>query len=187
VTFDVADDNAGTGLTLSAVKTIKSGRTLVITGTLVDKFGNPINTTSTNTAANGDADLEVTYDGPGLVASTPVETDSNGKFTVRVILGSADTGAGVVTAKYDANGDADYADTGDLTATSTTLIAVSATITKAATSKVTFKNAEGLDVKVVRGAKSVAKTATSDSYKVSLKGGKGTVKVYVNDILVSSK
>jgi hypothetical protein len=125
-----------------------------------------------------------------MVATLPVETDSNGKFTVRVILGAADSGAAVVTAKYDANGDLDYADTGDLTATSSTLIGVSAGArgdVKAVSSLV--KGAEGLTVKIVRGSKVATGVALSDSYRISLKGikaGKRDVKVYVNDILVKS-
>ena len=67
------------------------------------------------------------------------------------------------------------------------MVGVSATVVKAATSKVTVKNANGLDVKVVRGTKSVTKAATSDKYAVSLKGGTGSVKVYVENILVASK
>jgi hypothetical protein len=52
------------------------------------------------------------------------------------------------------------------------------------------KNAEGLTVKIVRGAKVTTAVATSDSYRISVKGikaGKRSVKVYVNDILVRSK
>jgi hypothetical protein len=192
LTFDAADDNSGTALILTAVSTIKSGRTLVISGTVADKFGNPINTTTTNTSADAGADLEVTYEGPGLiVGSLPVDTDSTGKFTFRVLLGAGDAGLATVTAKYDANGDLDFADSGDLTATKSTLIGVSATVAAAKkAASVVVKNAEGLTVTVVSGTKSVTKIATSDSFKVSLTkltAGKKTVKVYVNDILVSSK
>jgi hypothetical protein len=192
LTFDAADDNAGTALTLSAVKTIKAGRTLVISGTVADKFGNAINTTNVNTAGDAGADLELTYDGPGLiVGSLPVETDSTGKFTFRVLLGAGDAGLATVSAKYDANGDLDFADTGDLSATSSTLIDVSASVSAGSKkANVVVKNAESLTVKVVSGSKSVTKVATSDSFKVSLTkltAGKKTVKVYVNDILVSSK
>jgi hypothetical protein len=45
-------------------------------------------------------------------------------------------------------------------------------------------------VKIVRGAKVATAVATSDSYRISLKGikaGKRAVKVYVNDVLVKSK
>jgi hypothetical protein len=62
-----------------------------------------------------------------------------------------------------------------------------ATITKAATSSAVVKNVAGLSVKLVRGSKSATKVATSNNFKISLKGGTGTVKVYVNGVKVASK
>ncbi len=52
------------------------------------------------------------------------------------------------------------------------------------------KNASGANITIVRGTKTLTKVATSDSYRITLKGikaGKRSVKVYVNDILVKSK
>ena len=62
-----------------------------------------------------------------------------------------------------------------------------ATITKAATSSAIVKNVSGHTVKIVRGTKSTTKVATSNSFKITVKGGTGTVKVYVDGILISSK
>lgn len=187
--FDAAESTAGTAVAITAPKIARAGKTLLVSALITDKFGNGIDTNGTNTTADAGADLEVVYDGPGfVVGNLPTQTDKDGKLTFRVVLGSGDSGLATVSVKYDqTGGDLDYADATDIVKTADILIGVSATVTKAATSKATVKNAEGLTVKVVRGAKSTTKVATSDSYKVSLKGGKGTVKVYVNNILVASK
>ena len=192
VVFAAADQNAGSSLVISGINVAKAGRTLVLTGTLKDKFGNPVAVAVANPVVAGDSDVLVTYDGPGFVVGTlPTSTDANGKFVVRVLLGSDEAGLATLTAKYDLNGDADYADATDLTATKTVLVGVSASVSAGSKkANVVVKNAEGLTVKVVSGSKSTTKVATSDSYKVSLSkltSGSKTVKVYVNDILVASK
>jgi len=123
-----ADDNAGTSLVLTAPDSVLPGSTLSITAKVTDKFGNAINTTSTTAASNDDAsellgDFAMTYSGPGLlVGSLPTETGADGVATLGYLIGSADTGTITVTAKYDANGDADYTDAGDLVVTKTITI-----------------------------------------------------------------
>jgi hypothetical protein len=146
----------------------------------------------TGVANSAAADLSVEYDGPGLVVGElPTKTSSTGKFTVRVLLGSGDTGIASLKAYYDADGDANYNETGDLTASYDLIVGVSATVAGGKTSvSTTVKGAEGLTVKIVRGAKVSTKVATSDNYKMTLKkikAGKRSVKVYVSDILVASK
>jgi hypothetical protein len=128
VVFAAAADTTGTSLVVDAPAYILPGRTLVVTGVLTDKYGNAINTVSTTDTTNNETtellgDLVVSYDGPGLiVGALPTETDADGKFSLRVLLGANETGSATVTAKYDANGDADYADTGDLSAAKTVVI-----------------------------------------------------------------
>jgi hypothetical protein len=193
LTIDFADaaNDTGSALSVTAAKTIKAGRTLAIAGVLTDKYGNPVAVTDGTASAGagaGNNDFTVTYDGPGYVMNTPTSTDANGKFTVRVLLGADEVGLAKLTASYDPD---DAVADNTITASSTTLIGVSATLasgSKRATA--TVRNAEGLTIKVVSGSRTVTRVATSDSQRVSitkLRAGKRTVKVYVNDILVRSQ
>ena len=178
--------NSGATLSITAPKLVKSGNTVVVTVKLVDKYGNPVavpNTDSTSPTTT------VSYDGPGFVTSAIPQTLTAGVSTFRVLLGSSDSGAATVTFTYDADGTGTASAT--LTQTATILVGVSATVSAGSKkANVVVKNAVGLTVTVVSGTKSTTKIATSDNYKVSLAkltAGKKTVKVYVNDILVSSK
>ncbi len=102
VTFAAAAETAGTVVTLDAPATILPGRTLVVTGTVADKFGNAVATT---VAGAGVATLTVVYTGPGLVVgSLPVDTDASGAFSFRVLMGANETGSASVSASYDADG-----------------------------------------------------------------------------------
>lgn len=186
VTFSAADDNAGSAFSFTGSKTIKAGRTLLVTGTLTDKYGNPVAATH----GTNNVKLAVSYEGPGLVVGNlPTSTNASGQFTVRVLLGTYDSGAAVLSAVYD--NDTTSTTVAEVTASTTTLIGVSASVSAGSKkANVVVKNAEGLTVKVVSGTKSTTKVATSDNYKVSLSkltSGSKTVKVYVNDILVASK
>jgi hypothetical protein len=183
--FKKAAKTEGVTLAIAAPSVIASGRTLLVTTSLVDGFGNPVE------IATGDAagqDLTITYDGPGFTTSTIAqELDATGKKVFRVILGSGENGLATIKATYSKDG----VDTNIVTVTKNVLVGASATV--AAGSKranVTVKNALGLTVKVVSGSRTVTRVATSDSQRVSitkLRAGKRTVKVYVNDILVRSQ
>ncbi|WP_296647650.1 hypothetical protein [Rhodoluna sp.] len=188
IEFGQADDEAGTNVAFTSSNQVKAGRTLTVKGLLTDKFGNPVNTTD-----NGI--FEAIYDGPGFILSDDViETDANGKFSIKVLLGTGEVGSASVTAKYDVDGDLDVADEEDnrITKTQTILLGVSAA-SVAGSKKVvsTVKNASGLQVKVyVDGKLKATKTASSDNYSVAvskLTVGKHTVKVYVAGILVNTK
>jgi trimeric autotransporter adhesin len=197
LTFDAADDNAGTSLVVDAPSSILPGRTLVVTGTVTDKFGNAVNTTGTNTSGDGGADLSVAYDGPGLiVGSLPTETDADGKFTFRVLLGASETGSATVTTKYDANGDADYADTGDLSVSKSITIGAAPVVATAAASGSTGKffasatNAEGKKVVIKVSGKFVTSftgTAAKKSVAIAALKGNRTVTIYVGGTLVLTK
>jgi hypothetical protein len=163
--------NDDSKLTITGAGITKSGRSTGYVVALTDKWGNAI---------KGAVTIKVEQSGAGYLVSTPTAVSAvDGKTNVTLITQPADGGLTTLTVTYDS-------DT-DVVATKAILVGVSASITKAATSKVTIKNAAGLTVKVVRGTKSATKTATSDSYKVSLKGGNGTVSVYVNGVKVASK
>jgi hypothetical protein len=131
-----ADDNAGTQLVITAPDNVLPGSTLSVTAKVTDKFGNPINTVSTTDTSNDAAsellgDFGMTYTGPGLiVGSVPTETDLTGSAKLGYLIGSNDSGTITVTAKYDANGDADYTDAGDLVVTKTITIGAAAVAQK---------------------------------------------------------
>lgn len=166
--------DADSKLAITGAGLTKSGRSTGYVIALTDKWGNAI---------KGAVTIKVEQAGAGYLVSTPTAVSAvDGKTNVTLITQPADGGLTTLTVTYDvANSDTDVVAKKDI------LVGVSASITKAATSKVTIKNAAGLTVKVVRGTKSATKTATSDSYKVSLKGGTGTVSVYVNGVKVASK
>jgi len=133
VTFTAAGGRTGTNLVITSTSA-EPGSTAIITGLLTDKWGNPVDTdqTATNAAGaatldDGDARLTVSYTGPGLLSGTlPVETGADGTFTVRVLLGSRDSGTLTVSATYGAaNGTISAADTGtniDVKATASVVI-----------------------------------------------------------------
>lgn len=179
--FADAADDAGETLSVIVPSLVKAGNALVVKGTLVDAFGNPV------TADGTDEDFNVTYTGPGFAGTIPTSVNADGSFRFYVLLGSNDSGVATIEVAYDLDEDGDYTDTGDILVTKTVLVGMSAKITKAATSTVVVKNATGETIKVVRGKKSKTVVATSASQKVSLKGGTGTVKVYVNGVKLASK
>jgi len=114
--FADAADDTGYTLSLDTPTSILPGRTLVITGSLVDKFGNPV------TADGTDEDFVLTYSGPGYKGAAPTAISADGSFTWSILLGSNDTGSATVTAAYDLDEDGDYSDTGDLVVTKTIII-----------------------------------------------------------------
>jgi hypothetical protein len=193
LTVAVAVETSGTVLTLDAPATILPGRTLVVTGKLVDKFGNPVDITS---AA---ATLAVVYTGPGLiVGALPTSTEVDGTFTFRVLLGANETGSAAVSASYDSNGA-----TADVAGT-TVAITVAKTVTigaAAATNGAVIASKNGrvyVTVNSPAGFKSYVKVGfsvkpsftTTGSKLVSYYVGAGkrvAVRVYVRGGLVASQ
>ena len=202
--FGLNADTSGTALTVTAPTYILPGRTLVITGVLADKYGNAVNTVSTTDATNDNAaellgDFAVTYDGPGLiVGALPTETDADGKFSIRVLLGANETGSATLTAKYDANGDADYADTGDLSVSKTVQIGAAPAIQPIAAIAGSTKRfyvsvtdntgAKNVVVKVAgKTLKTLKGSVDKKTYVVAAPKGTHKVTVYVGGKLVLSK
>jgi len=93
--------------------TIVAGKTRVVTGTLTDQNGNPVDTTNRGSATgdSGTASIVVTYTGTaGIVVGTmPTETDANGKFRLSVLTSAADEGTLTFTAVYMPQGSATVA------------------------------------------------------------------------------
>lgn len=179
-------------LTISGAQKVLSGSTLQATILLVDGNGNPVDTVAPATTPASEY-ISVSYAGPGLLsgAALPTETDASGVASIRYLMGTRDRGLATVTVKFDANFDGDFVDATDITVVRNYLVGITAGArgqVNAVSSLV--KNANGLTVQIVRGAKSKTAVATSDSYRITLKkikAGQRSVKVYVNGVLVKSK
>jgi hypothetical protein len=120
VTFAAAGPLTGTALTLN-VADAAAGKTMTVSGTLADKYGNAVATNA--------AKLSVTYAGPGfVVGSLPTATAADGSYSFKVLLGSNDTISGTVTVSYagvnDAFEAASATTSDDVTATSSLVPAV---------------------------------------------------------------
>jgi hypothetical protein len=202
VSFVGGPTNVGTAITFAGTTIAKSGATLAVSAFLKDTYGNAVDTdialtdwaddSATTLAGDDDSAFSVEYDGPGFVLNElPTATSATGKASFTVLLGANDHGIATVTATYGGADGVIGTGDDDVTATKTILVGVSASVAAGKKrANVTVKNATGATIKVVAGSKSTTKVATSDSHKVSLTklaAGKRTVKVYVNDILVSSK
>ena len=93
VVISPAASDSGVAMTFDTTS-IASGSTKTITGTLVDREGNPVETV-------GSASILVTYVGTGIVVgSMPTETDADGEFKFSVLVGSNDSGTALITASY---------------------------------------------------------------------------------------
>ena len=149
VTFNAALKGSGKTLTASAPTSIKSGHTLFMTAVLKDKFGNPVKTDNT-------VGLSVVYDGPGLIVGTlPATTDADGKVTVRVLVGAADTGVATLTVTHDPAG-LTFAAATTLTASASTWVGPIANATASASKgRVVIETyaAKGKTVRVYVGSK----------------------------------
>jgi len=103
IVVDSAPSNKGATITFDTTQ-ITPGKTKVITGTVLDANGNPVNTTRAGEVAgdSGTASILVTYTGDaGIVVGTmPTETDANGNFTLAVLTSAADRGTLTITATY---------------------------------------------------------------------------------------
>ena len=118
----------GSALSITAPKSIRNGRTLTMRVALVDKFGNPVSADATR--------VKVSYAGPGFEIIDPATAalaSATGVYTLRVLLGTGDTGVATMTAVFDADADLATADTdGDrLTATASTWVGPIANATAA--------------------------------------------------------
>ena len=100
VIVNPARDADGATITFDTTA-IAAGSTKVITGTLVDANGNPVNT-------SGSATILVTYTVAGNagipIGTMPTETDADGEFSITVLTGANDRGTAVVSATYYKNG-----------------------------------------------------------------------------------
>jgi hypothetical protein len=197
----VADAGSDMGRTIAwDVSSIESGKTRVITGTLTDMNGNPIDTTAIGRTAgdSGTASILVTYTGTaGIVVGTmPTETDADGKFRVSVLTSAADSGTLTITAVYLPQGSS--------TVTANKITSVQAvTVAPAAAPEVNavigsfngrwavrVENAKGSVVSVKAGNRWVKFTSLNNNYLFSRKSVVGrtlAVSVWVDGELQNSQ
>jgi len=95
IVVNPARDNDGKSIEFDTT-TIVPGKTKIVTGTVLDLNGNPVDTTL------GDATIVVTYTGTaGIpVGSMPTETDADGNFKVSLLTSATDEGSFTLTAVY---------------------------------------------------------------------------------------
>ncbi len=199
VVFDAAPSDKGSAIAWDTT-TIESGKTRVVTGTLTDANGNPVDTTAAGETAgdSGTASLVVEWSGTGgvVVGSMPTETDANGKFRLSVLTAGTDQGSLTFTATYNPQG------AGTAAAKKVTSVQV-VSVTPAAAPEVnavigTFngrwavrvENAKGSVVSVKAGKRWVKFTALNNNYLYSMKSVKGrtiAVSVWVDGELQNSQ
>jgi hypothetical protein len=151
---DPVADSAGVAITFDTTQ-IAAGSTRVITGTLVDVNGNPVNT-------SGSATILVTYTVTGNagipIGVMPTETDKDGKFSFTVLTGQNDNGTAVVTASYYKSG-ASTAVKDVLTATQTITVGAAAPATDQKLTVGSFKGFVAIYALNYTGQKLSAKVA----------------------------
>jgi hypothetical protein len=199
VVFDAAPSDKGTAIAWDTTA-IESGKTRVVTGTLTDANGNPVDTTRAGETAgdSGTASLVVEWSGTGgiVVGTLPTETDANGKFRVSVLTSATDQGSLTITATYNPQG------ASTATAKKVTSVQV-VNVTPAVAPEVnavigTFngrwavrvENAKGSVVSVKAGSRWVKYTSLNNNYLFSMKSVKGrtlAVSVWVDGELQNSQ
>jgi hypothetical protein len=114
ITFLPADEESGASVTVEAPKSIKVGKTLAVSFTLKDDFGNPVNNVGYGEFDDNydndfsdeafDTPVRVIYNGPGLLINDRgagrSEVGYDGKVTTRVLMGSRDFGVATFTYIY---------------------------------------------------------------------------------------
>ena len=100
--FDAALAANGASLVVDAPASIAAGSSFTVKVSLMDAFGNPVAADATR--------FGLTYSGAGIALSVPTVTNALGQATFAVLLGSNDTGAGTITATYDADATASTVD-----------------------------------------------------------------------------
>jgi hypothetical protein len=197
----VADAASDMGRTIAwDTSTIESGKTRVITGTLTDANGNPVDTTGVGRTAgdSGTASLVVTYTGTAgiLVGTMPTETDADGKFKVSVLTAAADSGTLTITAVYMPQGASTVAGNKVTSVQAVTVAPAAAPEVNAVIGSfngrwaVRVENAKGSVVSVKAGNRWVKFTSLNNNYLFSRKSVVGrtiAVSVWVDGELQNSQ
>jgi len=136
IVISPAASTSGTAISFNTTS-VPAGSTRTITGTLVDREGNPVETT-------GDAVISVVYEGDGIVVGNlPTETDEDGEFKFSILVGSNDSGTATVTASYYKSGVTATAKAAVLTVVHSIAIGGTTATTPAADQKLTVGSFKG--------------------------------------------
>jgi hypothetical protein len=189
VVADAFPEN-GSSMTFD-VSSMESGRAAIVTGTLVDANGNPVDTTG-GTAAIA---LSVTGTGATYVGSLTTDSNADGKFQVALLSGTNQTGTITITAVYSPTSGAAAAD--KVTKVHTvSVVAPTAPEVNAVIGSfngrwaVRVENAKGSVVSVKAGNRWVKFSALNNNYLYSMKSVKGrtiAVSVWVDGELQNSQ
>jgi hypothetical protein len=197
----VADAGSDQGRAIAwDTTTIEAGKTRVITGTLTDANGNPVDTTGVGRTAgdSGTASIVVTYTGTAgiLVGTMPTETDADGKFKVSVLTAAADSGTLTITAVYMPQGASTLAANKITSVQAVTVAPAAAPEVNAVIGSfngrwaVRVENAKGSVVSVKAGSRWVKFTSLNNNYLFSRKSVVGrtlAVSVWVDGELQNSQ
>jgi hypothetical protein len=178
---------------------IDAGKTKVITGTLTDVNGNPVDTTidGRTSGDSGTASLVISYTGTAgvVVGTVPTETDADGKFRISVLTSAADSGTLTLTAVYNPQGASTVA-AKKVTSVQAVAIAPAASEVNAVIGSfngrwaVRVENAKGSVVSVKAGSRWVKFTSLNNNYLFSRKSVVGrtiAVSVWVDGELQNSQ
>ena len=191
VTFTGSGASFGTAIAIDAPTSVMPGTSFKVTATVTDANGNAVVT------ADNDQIL-VTYTGPGIVIATmPNDTDTKGQVSFTVLLGTNDSGTGVVSVSYDRGDDGDFTGTtaADLDITATKSITVGVVAAAAKVNAGSFKGYVALYAKGYKGQRMSAKVGkdwvvvaslASDFERVVEFTGAGVdvaVRIYIDRVL----
>jgi hypothetical protein len=193
VTISGAATSVGPVWTTDAPARILPGKTLKVTATLKDKYGNAVDTSNNL--------VKVSYTGPGFLTATPAtDTDADGQISFTVLLGAADEGTATVKFTFaGANGNLEETTSNDdLVSTST--ITIGAAPVAGATARIVGSTnrffigvngntlARNVVVKVAGRTFATLKGSTTNrSYSVRAPKGSHKVTVFVGGKLIATR
>ena len=191
ITFAAADKTTGASVKITAPAYAAAGRSVPVVVTVVDEYGNAIDTAAT------DGLVSVSVAGVGYTTTIADNTDASGQIKFNVILSAGDTGSFTITAKYD--GDVTASTLSDNAAATATVTIGSApvagaTAAIAGSAKRFFVSVTGnttaKNVVVKVAGKTVATlkgSAAKKTYTVAATKGSKKVTVYVGGKLIATK
>jgi hypothetical protein len=194
-----ARSDAGASITWDTTS-IDSGKTRVVTGTLLDLNGNPVNTAyfGSEDGDSGTASIAISFAGTAgvPVGTMPTETDADGKFRVSVLTSAADNGTMTLTAVYSPQGAATAA-ADKVTSVQAITVAPAAAVEPSVVIgtfngrwAVRVENGKGSVVSVKAGSRWVKFTSLNNNYLFSRKSVVGrtiAVSVWVDGELQNSQ
>lgn len=196
IVIDAVGDEGGANISFD-VSNIVAGKTAIVTGTVTDANGNPVDTT----IDPGDATITVTYTGTaGIpVGSMPTETNADGEFKISILTSATDAGSMTLTATYLKDGSSTA--TANKVVKAHTITVGAATSAAAADTKVnagSFKGYVAIYAKGYEGQRLSAKVGNDWVVVESLKSnfervveytGAGytiAVRIYIDRVLVDT-